>query len=214
MPPTRFQPSSIKNRIKREDVHRSAKKNKSQEKLKKRQALAAAERKDPSLKEVSMLYTPTMCLTLTVQIKRRIAENVPRTLDNSREFNPSIIPVNNAPQEPDDTSEAGPSGSGQTDENTLDIADDAFAGHFNAAAVPDFDPANPPKVLITTSQKATKGTFQFCEELVSVFPGAEFIRRKRGHGFEMGRIAGWAGDRGYGAMMVVNEDMKKPSKLR
>lgn len=133
-------------------------------------------------------------------------------MDNTREFNPSIIPINNAPLETDDNNEAGPSGAGQADENTLDIANDVFAGHFNATAAPDFDLANPPKVLITTSQKATKGTFQFCEELVSVFPGAEFIRRKRGHGFEMGRIAGWAGNRGYGAMMVVNEDMKKPSE--
>lgn len=66
MPPTRFEPSSIKNRIKREDVHRSAKKNKSQEKLKKRQALAAAERKDPSLKEVSRQYILSMCLRLTI----------------------------------------------------------------------------------------------------------------------------------------------------
>jgi hypothetical protein len=54
MPPTRFEPSSIKNRIKREDVHRSAKKSKSQAKLKRRLALKEAERKDPSLKQVSM----------------------------------------------------------------------------------------------------------------------------------------------------------------
>ncbi|KAG8684475.1 hypothetical protein FRC08_013670 [Ceratobasidium sp. 394] len=195
MPPTRFEPSLIKNRHKREDVHRSKKKEKGQEKLKRRLALAEAERKDPSLKQ------------------RRITENVPRTLDNTREFNPSIIPVapmsvQNAGDEPSN------SGADQVDgENTIDIANDEFAGHFNAIAASSVDPADAPKVLITTSQKATKTTFQFCEELVSVFPGAEFIRRKRGHGFEMGRIAGWAGNRGYGAMIAVNEDMKKPNAM-
>lgn len=45
-----------------------------------------------------------------------------------------------------------------------------------------------------------------------MFPGAEFIRRKKGKGFEVGRIAGWAADRGYKHMCVVNEDMKKPSE--
>jgi hypothetical protein len=52
MPPTRFEPSRIKNKIKREDVHRYSKKSKAQEKLKQRLALKEAERKDPSLKKV------------------------------------------------------------------------------------------------------------------------------------------------------------------
>jgi ribosome production factor 1 len=157
-----------------------------------------------------------------VPLKKRISENVPRTLDNTREFNASIVPVSVVPAqlgEPaegvlKEDAELKPSGPGQMDaENTNDIANDEFAEHFNAATSTDFDPAKAPKVLITTSQKATKASFQFCEELVNVFPGAEFIRRKRGHGFEMGRIAGWAANRGYGAMMVVNEDLKRPSKF-
>ncbi len=73
------------------------------------------------------------------------------------------------------------------------------------------DPTIPPKILITTSPKASKSTYEFCDELVGVFPGAEFIRRKKGKGFEMGRIAGWAADRGYKHLCVVNEDMKKAS---
>ena len=74
------------------------------------------------------------------------------------------------------------------------------------------DPSLPPKILITTSPKASKRTYDFCDELVGVFPGGEFIRRKKGKGFEMGRIAGWAADRGYKHLCVVNEDRKKPSK--
>ncbi|KAJ1306628.1 hypothetical protein OPQ81_007624 [Rhizoctonia solani] len=203
MPPTRFEASRIKNKVKREDVHRSSKKSKAQEKLKRRLALKEAERKDPSLK------------------RKRVSENVPRTLDNTREFNVTTIPVGTAssqPKEAVDQADAENTGSkqlapGQMDtENTEDIANDEFSKHFDSTAA-DFDPTKIPKVLITTSQKATKASFQFCEELVSVFPGAEFIRRKRGHGFEMGRIAGWAANRGYGAMIVVNEDTKKPNAM-
>ncbi|KAF8677426.1 Brix protein [Rhizoctonia solani] len=203
MPPTRFEPSEIKNKIKREDVHRSSKKSQAQEKLKRRLALKEAERKDPSLK------------------KKRIVANVPKTLDNTRDFNATIIPVGTAlthsEEVGDGDTDANGVGStlapGQMDtENTENIANDEFAAHFDTTAN-DFDPEKAPKVLITTSQKATKASFQFCEELVSVFPGAEFVRRKRGHGFEMGRIAGWAANRGYGAMIVVNEDTKKPNAM-
>lgn len=48
----RFQASSIKNKMKREDVHRKMKKQKGQEKLKRRLALAEAERKDPEARKV------------------------------------------------------------------------------------------------------------------------------------------------------------------
>ncbi|CUA70685.1 Ribosome production factor 1 [Rhizoctonia solani] len=203
MPSTRFEPSRIKNKIKREDVHRSSKKSKAQEKLKRRLALKEAERKDPSLK------------------KKRISENIPKTLDNAREFNATIIPIDTVPTRTEEiaaevhATSTGPKQSvpGQMDiENTEDIANDEFASYFDSTAS-SFDPIKAPKVLITTSQRATKASFQFCEELVSVFPGAEFIRRKRGHGFEMGRIAGWAANRGYSAMIVVNEDTKRPNAM-
>lgn len=67
-------------------------------------------------------------------------------------------------------------------------------------------------MLVTTSPRATRASYDFCDELVNVLPGAEFIRRKKGKGFEMGRIAGWAAGRGYSHMVVVNEDTKKPSE--
>ena len=52
MPPERFNASYIKNKIKREDVHRQQKRKKGQEKLKRRLALAEAERKDPEARKV------------------------------------------------------------------------------------------------------------------------------------------------------------------
>jgi ribosome production factor 1 len=178
MAPARFQPSSIKNKIKREEVARKLKKSKSQAKLQKRLDQAKVEANDPAAK------------------KKRISENVPRTLDNTREVDPAML------------SAAGPS-SAQHAEFSNDIASDPFADYFNFT----LDPTIPPKVLITTSAKASKGTYEFCDELVGVFPGAEFIRRKKGKGFEMGRIAGWAAGRGYKHLLVVNEDMKKPNAI-
>jgi ribosome production factor 1 len=55
MPADRFYASSIKNKMKREDVHRAMKKKKGQEKLKRRLALAEAERKDPEARQVSRI---------------------------------------------------------------------------------------------------------------------------------------------------------------
>ncbi|KAJ7733768.1 anticodon-binding protein [Mycena maculata] len=176
---SRFEPSSIKNKIKREEVSRKTKKAKGQQKLQKRLAQAKAEASDPTAK------------------KKRLAENVPRTLDNTREFDPSFLTADPA-QAPQAQAE-----------NAQDIASDPFASYFSST----HDPSIPPKILITTSPKATKATFDFCDELVGVFPGAEFIRRKKGKGFEVGRIAGWAAGRGYKHMCVVNEDSKKPNAI-
>ncbi|KAM6497042.1 Anticodon-binding protein [Amanita muscaria] len=181
MSTNRFEPSQIKNKIKREELTHRKKKAKSQEKLKRRLALAKAEGNDPAAK------------------KKRREQNVPRTLDNMREYDPTTIPV------------AGPSNelaAEDQDEIAADIASDPFSQYFATD-----DPTIPPKVLVTTSPKASKTTYEFCDELVGVFPGAEFIRRKKGKGFEMGRIAGWAAGRGYKHLLVVNEDMKKPNAI-
>jgi ribosome production factor 1 len=140
------------------------------------------------------------CRTLSgtstqTKFKKRLVDHVPKTLDNTREFDPSIITHG--------------SGEGSTqDETAADIATDPFASYFTTD-----DPALPPKILITTSSKASKATYDFCDELVGVFPGAEFIRRKKGKGFEIGWIAAWTANRGYKHLCVVNEDHKKPSTL-
>ena len=124
-----------------------------------------------------------------------------------REFDPSMLTANpvlsNA--ETSNSNEAQP---GPDDEKAQDIANDPFAAHFTSAS----DPSIPPKVLITTSPQVGKATYEFCDELVGVFPGAEFVRRKNGKEFELSRIAGWAAGRGYGSMVVVNEDHKRPSE--
>ena len=52
MPTTRFEPSSIKNKIKREEIVNKSKKAKNQQKLQKRLAQAKLEANDPALKKV------------------------------------------------------------------------------------------------------------------------------------------------------------------
>lgn len=52
MSTSRFEPSSIKNKIKREEIARKSKKAKNQLKLQKRLALAKEEANDPAAKKV------------------------------------------------------------------------------------------------------------------------------------------------------------------
>ncbi|GJE91083.1 Brix domain-containing protein [Phanerochaete sordida] len=199
MPSSRFEPSQIKNKEKREEIARKQKREKGQAKLKRRLALAKSESDNPAAK------------------KRRQIENVPRTLDNTREYDPSILTAA-LPPEPEEpvASTSSPPPEPQhkpdeqpADESAADIASDPFAGYFSGAA----DPTVPPKVLITTSPKATRTTYEFCEEISTIFPGAEVIRRPKGKNFEMGRIAGWAAGRNYSHLIVVNENMKKPNAM-
>lgn len=73
-------------------------------------------------------------------------------------------------------------------------------------------PAAPPRILITTSPSPCKLTYNYCDDLKNVFPGGSFFKRPKGRGFELGRVARWAGKRGYEALIVVNEDHKAPSE--
>jgi ribosome production factor 1 len=77
-------------------------------------------------------------------------------------------------------------------------------------AAPAYQP--PPRIMITTSPSPCKETYDFCEDLRGIFPGGEFFKRPKGKGFEIGRIGRWAAKRGYGAVLVVNENHKTPSE--
>ncbi|KAH9023240.1 Brix-domain-containing protein [Lactarius pseudohatsudake] len=176
---------AIKNKQKREGVFLKAKKEKSQAKLRRRLATAKREADDPKAKQ------------------KRLAENVPRTLENTREFDPSFLTAD--PSSAPAAAQQQPSST----EAAADIASDSFASYFSSTD----DPTIPPKVLITTSPKATRTTYEFCDELVGIFPGAEFHRRPKTRGFEMGKIAGWAAGRGFSNLIVVNENTKKPNAI-
>ncbi|KAJ7223767.1 hypothetical protein C8J57DRAFT_1391249 [Mycena rebaudengoi] len=82
MSSSRFEPSSIKNKLKREEVSRQNKESKgpaqASEAIGTRQKQRA---NDPAAKKVGVLGF----------LRKRLAENVPRTLDNTREFDPSLL---------------------------------------------------------------------------------------------------------------------------
>ncbi|KAF8498726.1 Brix-domain-containing protein [Russula emetica] len=182
----RFEPKAIKNKQKREGVFHKAKKEKGQAKLQRRLANAKLEADDPKAKQ------------------KRLAENIPRTLENTREFDPSFLTADLSASTSTAAAQQQP-----TAEAAADIASDPFASYFSSTD----DPTIPPKVLITTSPKATRTTYEFCDEIVGIFPGAEFHRRPKTRGFEMGKIAGWAAGRGFTNLVVVNENMKKPNAI-
>lgn len=56
MPASRFEPSAIKNKVKREEVAGKQRKQKRQDKLQRRLAQAKAEANDPLAKKVCCLY--------------------------------------------------------------------------------------------------------------------------------------------------------------
>ena len=56
MPPVRFEASSIKNKIKREEISRKLKKEKRQKKLQRRLHQAKREASDPAAKQVGIIH--------------------------------------------------------------------------------------------------------------------------------------------------------------
>jgi ribosome production factor 1 len=134
---------------------------------------------------------------------------VPRTLDNTREFDPSYLTADPALPTAGPSTQPQPVSGTSAPDIAADIESDPFASYFSGVN----DPNIPPKVLITTSPSATRATYRLCEELVGLIPGAELIKRKKGKDFVLGKISGWCAGRGYTGLIVVNENMKKPSTL-
>ncbi|KAJ3219162.1 Ribosome production factor 1 [Dinochytrium kinnereticum] len=123
-------PNDIRNKRKREEIYHKQKAEKNQQKLKKRLKTKEAEEENPELKE------------------ERLKENVPKTLENTREADETIV--------------------GDDDEVLKSEASDEFAQYFNGL---------PPKILITTSRWATPNTYEFANEFITIFPDAQFVKR-------------------------------------
>ncbi|EFX05963.1 RNA processing factor 1 [Grosmannia clavigera kw1407] len=90
---------------------------------------------------------------------------------------------------------------------------DAMAAKY-AELLKEPAPAEP-RILITTSRHAT--IHKYAHTLVDLFPNSTYIPRS-GHRFvhheySIREIAGYATNRGYTALMIVNEDLKKASGL-
>jgi ribosome production factor 1 len=99
-----------------------------------------------------------------------------------------------------------------TTSTDLNIASEALAAKFPTLF--GADPPPEPKILITTSINST--LHAEAELLTSFFPNSKFVRRsshRYGHKFSVREIASFASNREYTALIVLEEDLKRPSGL-
>ncbi|CAG8538523.1 18743_t:CDS:2 [Racocetra fulgida] len=120
-----LRPSLIKNKIKREEIHARRR----QEKNRRKMEMRLKRRKE----------------------EERLSRNIPKTLENSREFDETIV-----------------------DPNDPEVCEDKESDEFSAY----FREGIAPKILITTSKRPSKAGYEFTSELVDVFPNSQFMKRE------------------------------------
>lgn len=99
-----------------------------------------------------------------------------------------------------------------TTSTNLNIVPEALAAKFPTLF--GADPTLEPKILITTSINSTLHTE--AKLLTSFFPNSKFVRRsshRYGHKFSVREIASFASNREYTALIILEEDLKRPSGL-
>ncbi|KAI3479467.1 hypothetical protein L1887_58485 [Cichorium endivia] len=207
----------VGNKIKRTELYRKYKAEKRKSKLARRSAQAKEERgEDGAAKKAA-----------------RLAANKTRTIENTRDFNPTIINAPNTHEGP------GPSNLGKKkadeaddsneDDEEGDVEEEVQEQEAAEEIDDDEDPSAPPAILITTSMPSSstsphleslnarshpsERTREFVDELLSVFPGAEYRPRAKAQGVGLGKICGWARERRYDAVLVVGESRKEPFAL-
>eukprot|EP00163_Fabomonas_tropica_P025682 TRINITY_DN448_c0_g1_i4.p1 TRINITY_DN448_c0_g1~~TRINITY_DN448_c0_g1_i4.p1 ORF type:complete len:311 (+),score=50.72 TRINITY_DN448_c0_g1_i4:130-1062(+) len=107
----------------------------------------------------------------------------PKTLESTREKDDTIV-------EADDEEVLG------------DVAMDEFSKYFAGEETP--------KILITTSRRASSGMYTFISELLDVFPNSDFLQRENR---EIKDIVKKATDKKFTNLMIINEDNKKPNGI-
>ncbi len=99
-----------------------------------------------------------------------------------------------------------------TTSTNLNLAPEALAAKFPTLF--GTDPPPDPKILITTSLNSTLHDEAFL--LTTLFPNSQYIRRtshRYGHKFSIREISSFASHRSYTALIVLTEDLKRPSGL-
>ncbi|WFD36293.1 Ribosome production factor 1 [Malassezia cuniculi] len=123
-------------------------------------------------------------------------------------------------EEDDDSAEAPQAGP-----DTAEIEADPRQAKYDV----DDDPEANPSILITTSLPSNstsphlasansrshpaKRVREFVDELLNVFPGAEYRKRAKARGVGLGKICAWARARRYDMVVVVGESNKQPTML-
>ncbi|TPX34005.1 hypothetical protein SmJEL517_g03244 [Synchytrium microbalum] len=156
--------SLIRNKQKREELYHRLKTEKARLKLKKRLATRKQESEHPELKQ------------------ERLATNVPKTLENTREFDETIV--------------------GDDEEVLQEEETDELAGYFNGAR---------PKIMVTTNKRATADIYEFVNEIITIFPDAQFVKRLPQ--FDLKKVVEVAREREFTDIIVVHEDNKIPNGL-
>jgi ribosome production factor 1 len=98
-----------------------------------------------------------------------------------------------------------------TQGNNLDMVPEELAAKFPSLFPDDFPT---PKILITTSLNST--LHHEARLLTDLFPNSVYIRRtahRHAHKFSLREISSFAANRNYTAVIVLEEDQKRPSGL-
>lgn len=99
-----------------------------------------------------------------------------------------------------------------TASTNLNLAPEALAAKFPTLFTTD--PPPHPKILVTTSLNST--LHDQASLLTTLFPNSQYIRRtshRYGHKFSVREISSFASHRGYTALLVLEEDLKRPHGL-
>ena len=94
----------------------------------------------------------------------------------------------------------------------LDLTPEALSAKFPTLF--STDPPPVPKVLVTTA--INSNLHREAQLLTTLFPNSVYIPRsahRYGHKFSVREISSYASNRGYTAVVVLNEDQKKPNGL-
>ncbi|KAK3985926.1 ribosome production factor 1 [Cladorrhinum sp. PSN332] len=105
-----------------------------------------------------------------------------------------------------------PSNAPSTTSTNMDLTPDSLSRQFKYLFTDEPPPA--PKILVTTSLNAH--IHQEAQEIAAVFPNSTYIRRSAhrfGHKYSIREIAKFAKNRGYTALVVVHEDLKRPNQM-
>lgn len=101
-----------------------------------------------------------------------------------------------------------------TTSTNLSLAPTALTKKFPTLFLPAEEQPPTPKILVTTSINST--LHHQAEVLVGLLPNAKYVRRsshRYGHKFSVKEIAAFAAKREYTTLVVLEEDLKKPSGL-
>lgn len=102
-----------------------------------------------------------------------------------------------------------------TTSTNLSLAPAALTAKFPSLfPSPDSPPPPEPKVLITTS--INSNLHREADLLTNLFPNSTYIRRsshRYGHKFSVREISSFAANRDYTAVIILEEDLKKPKGL-